>query len=442
MAQYSGYPQEIGTLIAVLIKARNLPNRRTLGKQDPYCTLRVGQNAQSTKVDVRGGQRPSWNHELRYKLVDSDESMKLTVFDDNDSKPDLIGDTIIDLKTIVETCQKKEQDQWHTIQFRTKFAGEVYIEMTFYPNRDYVRHSLIQRAHAKQNLKKSVSTPSTPSTSGSPFSGSVRPLPVTPTASAQIIEDASYQTPSSQYLSPKSSLSSSPAPTPVSTRPAIVSESDPIIQFLDRSVSQVVRGNRSVSPLMPARANSQIIVGSGRSLTPTKGQHVFYGSENTVPIYPSPRTYSYDDTVLANVPDQLRYPSSGQLRAMSVHPSLPNLSYQLDSMSLAHECCDNNFYQYSSRRSPSQFLRPYPDSPQIPLPGGFDARSDYYTDSPHLPSDDDINYSTYYGTSNSMSPLRSSSSTSLSQHKIRKDSMNSTSRRPLPACPDETRLDN
>jgi hypothetical protein len=50
----------IGTLVMVIDRAKNLPNRKTMGKQDPYCAARLGKQAQKTGVDKRGGQTPRW----------------------------------------------------------------------------------------------------------------------------------------------------------------------------------------------------------------------------------------------------------------------------------------------------------------------------------------------------------------------------------------------
>ena len=51
---------EIGTLVVVIDRAKNLPNRKTMGKQDPYCAARLGKDAKKTETDKRGGQTPKW----------------------------------------------------------------------------------------------------------------------------------------------------------------------------------------------------------------------------------------------------------------------------------------------------------------------------------------------------------------------------------------------
>lgn len=50
----------IGTLVAVVDRAKNLPNRKTMGKQNPYCAARLGKEAKKTETDMRGGQTPRW----------------------------------------------------------------------------------------------------------------------------------------------------------------------------------------------------------------------------------------------------------------------------------------------------------------------------------------------------------------------------------------------
>jgi Ca2+-dependent lipid-binding protein len=51
---------EIGTLVTIVDRAKNLPNRKTIGKQDPYCAARLGKEAKKTTTDIRGGQTPKW----------------------------------------------------------------------------------------------------------------------------------------------------------------------------------------------------------------------------------------------------------------------------------------------------------------------------------------------------------------------------------------------
>ena len=51
---------EIGTLVVIVDKARHLPNLKTMGKQNPYCHIRLGKESHNTNTVLRGGQRPEW----------------------------------------------------------------------------------------------------------------------------------------------------------------------------------------------------------------------------------------------------------------------------------------------------------------------------------------------------------------------------------------------
>ncbi|KAI1355135.1 hypothetical protein F5Y01DRAFT_198138 [Xylaria sp. FL0043] len=126
---------EIGTLVLIVDRAKNLPNRKTIGKQDPYCAARLGKEAKKTTTDIRGGQTPKWDQELRFTVHDSPDyfQLKLSVFND-DKKTELIGETWIDLRDIV-VQGGGQSDQWHNLNCKGKYAGSVRIETTYYDSR-------------------------------------------------------------------------------------------------------------------------------------------------------------------------------------------------------------------------------------------------------------------------------------------------------------------
>ncbi|GAP84628.2 putative C2 domain-containing protein [Rosellinia necatrix] len=126
---------EIGTLVLIVDRAKNLPNRKTIGKQDPYCAARLGKEAKKTSTDIRGGQTPKWDQELRFTVHDSPDyfQLKLSVFND-DKKTELIGETWIDLRDII-VQGGGQSDQWHGLTCRGKYAGNIRIEITYYDAR-------------------------------------------------------------------------------------------------------------------------------------------------------------------------------------------------------------------------------------------------------------------------------------------------------------------
>ncbi|KAI1332576.1 hypothetical protein F5Y16DRAFT_355970 [Xylariaceae sp. FL0255] len=126
---------EIGTLVLIVDRAKNLPNRKTIGKQDPYCAARLGKEAKKTTTDIRGGQTPKWDQELRFNVHDSPDyyQLKLSIFND-DKKTELIGESWIDLRDVI-VGGGGQSDQWHTLNCRGKYAGEIRIEITYYDSR-------------------------------------------------------------------------------------------------------------------------------------------------------------------------------------------------------------------------------------------------------------------------------------------------------------------
>ncbi|KAF7174092.1 hypothetical protein CNMCM6106_008199 [Aspergillus hiratsukae] len=182
----------IGTLVAVIDRAKNLPNRKTMGKQNPYCAARLGKEAKKTETDLRGGQTPKWDHELRFTVHESPDyfRLKVSIFND-DKKTDLIGETWIDLKDLI-IPGGSQSDQWHPLQYRGKYAGEVRIEMTYYdtrPEDEAVierRMQAAEKVHAKSGSARSPAPVGSSSLSGPRQLEKVkrRPLPSDPTASA------------------------------------------------------------------------------------------------------------------------------------------------------------------------------------------------------------------------------------------------------------------
>ncbi|KAK1756818.1 ingression protein fic1 [Echria macrotheca] len=169
---------QIGTLVLVVDRAKNLPNRKTIGKQDPYCAARLGKEAKKTTTDIRGGQTPKWDQELRFTVHDSPDyyQLKVSVFND-DKKTELIGESWIDLRDII-ISGGGQSDQWHQLACKGKYAGEVRIEITFYDSRPKPEKSVVK---AKPPVTaEPESAPSSAATAGPRTMPKRRPLPSDP----------------------------------------------------------------------------------------------------------------------------------------------------------------------------------------------------------------------------------------------------------------------
>ncbi|CAK7273004.1 hypothetical protein SEPCBS57363_005435 [Sporothrix epigloea] len=212
----------IGTLVLVVDRAKNLPNRKTIGKQDPYCAARLGKEAKKTNTDIRGGQTPKWDQELRFSVHDSPDyyQLKISVFSD-DKKTELIGDSWVDLRDII-ISGGGQNDQWQPLQCRGKYAGEIRIEITYYDSRPKPKPIAPTAAvsapiAASTNTGSLRSRPSAdlsgPNTMGprAPISNKRRPLPSDP-----VTGQAPVQTQPDEAPAPAPAPTSAPAPATVS----------------------------------------------------------------------------------------------------------------------------------------------------------------------------------------------------------------------------------
>ncbi|PWN21450.1 hypothetical protein BCV69DRAFT_248048, partial [Microstroma glucosiphilum] len=150
-------PKRKGTLACVVLKAKNLPNKRSIGKQDPFAVLSIGEEKQRTKPDKRGGQHPNWDEQLHFEIYDDAEDvitesdstgaksgasssssvvkkptkkmLKVACYADDSKEPDFIAEGLVDLTDVLKTG---EFDEWVTIRHKDRYCGEVYLELTFF----------------------------------------------------------------------------------------------------------------------------------------------------------------------------------------------------------------------------------------------------------------------------------------------------------------------
>lgn len=130
-----------GTLVIMVCRAKHLPNRRKLDKQSPYVLLRIATTAKKTPSHFRAGQTPEWTHEIRFQLSrDRKPLLKLDVLDETRGDPTPIGATEIDCSEVfldpanLQDGGKYILDSWYNLRCNNRPAGQIYLEMTFYPS--------------------------------------------------------------------------------------------------------------------------------------------------------------------------------------------------------------------------------------------------------------------------------------------------------------------
>ncbi|KAJ6257867.1 LOW QUALITY PROTEIN: hypothetical protein Dda_7656 [Drechslerella dactyloides] len=235
----------IGTLVVVVDKAKNLPNLKSIGKQDPYCVLRLGKHVKKTDPDKRGGQTPKWfvrisatltffcflllftphgplagglypaadlsdvsfrDAERRFPVHDSADyrNLKIVIFTD-DKKTELIGETVVNLDKILDTSGGGQSDGWHQCKCRGRYAGDIRVELTFWDERPRETAPLVVNTRQitgfeKEDFKrpdKSLAGPRRPGAQPRKRELPDKPTPANPTPPKPAKENIAPTTPSS-----------------------------------------------------------------------------------------------------------------------------------------------------------------------------------------------------------------------------------------------------
>ncbi|KAL0954599.1 hypothetical protein HGRIS_003559 [Hohenbuehelia grisea] len=127
--------KEIGTLIIVVLKAKNLNDKHSFYKQDVFAQITLNGSSQRTPIEVKGGQHPVWDAELRFAVMkDTAEKfrkLKVSCWSKEPRTEDILGEGTID---IADTLKSGEFDDWVPLSTEAGQRGEVYLEMTYYAN--------------------------------------------------------------------------------------------------------------------------------------------------------------------------------------------------------------------------------------------------------------------------------------------------------------------
>ncbi|KAJ7454709.1 hypothetical protein FB451DRAFT_1565115 [Mycena latifolia] len=163
---------ELGTLVIVVLKAKNL-NDKYFWKQDVFAQVGLNGDTKRTKVDVKGGQHPMWDEEIRVPVMkatgDKFRKLEVSCWAKEPKKEENIGQGFVDL---TETLKTGEFDDWVSLETNGVTRGEVYLEMTFFTNAPApagllaAKANNLQRRPSKLSPAERLARPAyTPSTS-------------------------------------------------------------------------------------------------------------------------------------------------------------------------------------------------------------------------------------------------------------------------------------
>ncbi|PFH53188.1 hypothetical protein AMATHDRAFT_138240, partial [Amanita thiersii Skay4041] len=123
----------IGTLIVVVLKAKNLHDKHSFYKQDVFAEVKLSGTTKRTHVDIKGGQHPVWDEELRFPVIksSSEKNRKLQVacYAKEPRSEDILGKGTVNITGMLKTG---EFDDWVELETNGTIRGEIYLEMTFY----------------------------------------------------------------------------------------------------------------------------------------------------------------------------------------------------------------------------------------------------------------------------------------------------------------------
>lgn len=144
-------PDILGQLEIVARTARNLNQKVIVGKQSPYVQFHLNSVIKQTVCDKRGGRSPQWSDIITFPI--DIESANLTVIIYNRKskvQSDYIGEVVVELNSILVD---RELDSWFGLKDRDNYAGDVYLEFTYYP-KGVPKPTTLNRMKAKEAINE------------------------------------------------------------------------------------------------------------------------------------------------------------------------------------------------------------------------------------------------------------------------------------------------
>ncbi|KAM0754097.1 hypothetical protein T439DRAFT_322982 [Meredithblackwellia eburnea MCA 4105] len=132
---------EVGRLVCVVLKARNLPDKHTFSKQDPYAVIQLSNSSKAqTEPERDGGQHPVWDQQFVLTVYDVEgekQTLTIQVFAKEPGPHPMLGEGIVQIvPKIAKEWEGNEYDGWVPLGKDGKYRGEVFLEMTYYPRQD------------------------------------------------------------------------------------------------------------------------------------------------------------------------------------------------------------------------------------------------------------------------------------------------------------------
>jgi len=137
-----------GTLVISPLTAKLTHDTESFGRMDPYVRISMGSQFKRSSVCNDGGKTPSWTDS--FQLSHSGEDLiSIEVWDKDDaSKDDLVGQGSVAFTTI--TSRGGKMNEWVTLTYKGKHAGEILLNITFTPAQGYQQQGGVQQGYVQQ----------------------------------------------------------------------------------------------------------------------------------------------------------------------------------------------------------------------------------------------------------------------------------------------------
>jgi Ca2+-dependent lipid-binding protein len=119
-----------GLLTLKFESAKLSRDTEAMGKMSPYITVVFKGHKLKTKVHNYGGKNPVWGDEFVLEVGSPTEELVLRVWDQDLTTSDAVGFTKIKMSSLIINCGIED---WFTIMYDNKPAGEVLLKSTFEP---------------------------------------------------------------------------------------------------------------------------------------------------------------------------------------------------------------------------------------------------------------------------------------------------------------------
>ena len=137
--EFTFEPAVVGTCVFTLYEGRNLANMDSVGKQDPYVKLTLGDTTKQSKTCEDGGTDPYFEEEELVLWIDDTawtEDLLVQVYDEDVGLDDLIGQSHVPLLPYMAVPPQHAKEQVFELFNKVdakKHRGELLMKLQFLP---------------------------------------------------------------------------------------------------------------------------------------------------------------------------------------------------------------------------------------------------------------------------------------------------------------------